>query len=50
VSVRQTFFQPGSKPDTDGDYRTADYTDIKTNTKIDTKPYAIKKGAQVVRH
>jgi outer membrane lipoprotein-sorting protein len=44
VSVRQIFYAPN------GDTRTADYTNIRENQTIDRKPYAIRKGAQIVRH
>lgn len=44
VSVRQIFYQP------DGDFRTADYTDVRVNTQINKKDFAIKKGAQIMRH
>ena len=44
VSVRQIFYQPN------GNMRTADYTNIRENAKIDRKPYQIKKGAQIIRH
>ena len=44
VSLKQQFFAPN------GDYRTATYTNIRLNTPIDKKPYAIAKGAQRVNH
>jgi outer membrane lipoprotein-sorting protein len=44
LSLRQVFYQPS------GDARTADYTGIQENASINKKPYAIKKGANIIRH
>ena len=44
VSLRQIFLLPN------GDSRTANYTDIHLNTKINKGPYSIPKNATVVQH
>lgn len=44
VSLKQVFFAPN------GDSRTATYSDIRLNTSINRKPYAISSKAQVVTH
>ena len=44
VSLRQQFFQ------SNGDIRTADYSNIRENQSVNKKPFAIAKGAQVVHH
>jgi outer membrane lipoprotein-sorting protein len=44
VSMRQVFYAPG------GDSRTADYSNIRLNGKVDTKPYDIPKSASVINH
>lgn len=44
VSLRQIFFAPN------GDSRTADYSNIRLNSSINKKPYAISSKAQVIPH
>ena len=44
VSLRQQFFQ------SNGDIRTANYSNIRENQSVNKKPFAIAKGAQVVHH
>ncbi len=44
ISLKQKFFAP------DGDTRTAEYTNIKLNATVDTKPYAISKKANRIPH
>ena len=40
ISLKQSFYMPS------GDYRTAVYTDIKYDQKVDEKPYQIKNRQQ----
>jgi outer membrane lipoprotein-sorting protein len=42
ISLRQIFYT------SNGDNRTADYTNIKLNAHVDTKPYDIPKGAKSI--
>ncbi|HTV10184.1 MAG TPA: hypothetical protein VMD97_14160 [Candidatus Aquilonibacter sp.] len=44
VSLKQVFYAPN------GDNRTATYSNIRLNSRIDTKPYNIPKGASVIAH
>ena len=44
VSLKQIFFAPN------GDTRTAKYSNIKLNGRVDKKAYAIKPGAQKIAH
>lgn len=44
VSLKQVFFAPH------GDTRTAVYSNIRLNTRIDKRPYAISKNATPIRH
>ena len=44
LSLKQVFFAPS------GDMRTATYTNVKLNTRIDKHPYAISKGATPIQH
>ena len=44
VSLKQIFYAPN------GDTRTADYSSLRLNGKINTKPYDIPKNATVVNH
>lgn len=44
LSLKQIFYAPN------GDNRIAIYSDIRLNTRIDKKPYAISKGATPIRH
>jgi len=44
ISLRQIFYAPN------GDTRTADYSNVKLNEHVDTKPYEIPKGASVFNH
>ena len=44
ISLKQEFFAPN------GDTRTATYSNIKPNARIDKKPYAINPGATKIQH
>lgn len=44
VSLKQVFFAPH------GDTRTASYSNLRLNTRIDKRPYAINKSATPIRH
>jgi len=44
ISLRQIFYAPN------GDTRTADYSNIRLNVHLDTKPYDIPKNASVINH
>ena len=44
ISLKQIFYAPN------GDNRTAAYSNIRLNGRIDTKPYNIPKGASVITH
>ena len=44
VSLKQKFYTP------EGDTRTAEYSNIKVNAKIEKKPYAISKDAVRIQH
>ncbi len=44
ISLKQVFFMPS------GDTKTATYSHVRLNEKIDTTPFAIKKGVKVNKH